>query len=77
MQRKILQVTTPTTTPFDPTGASTIDVKVGYLGNEVVSIKPEFDHCKKISLATGVALKRISDLAITEAWKSLAPTDNI
>jgi Protein of unknown function DUF111 len=30
-----------------------VDCKVGYLGAEVVSIKPEFDHCRRIALSHG------------------------
>jgi Protein of unknown function DUF111 len=30
-----------------------VDCKVGYLGAEVVSIKPEFDHCRRIALSLG------------------------
>lgn len=62
------------TTPFDA-DKSVVDVKVGYLGDEVVSVKPEFDHCQKISKSSGVPLKRISDFATSEAYKKLLELD--
>jgi uncharacterized protein (DUF111 family) len=51
--------------PFPETSRKgLVDVKVGYLDEEVISIKAEFDHCRKISEETGVPLKDISELAI-------------
>ena len=59
-------------TPFiDQERQGKVDVKVGYLGDEIVSVKPEFDHCKAISVATSVPLKRISDVTIQEFYKTL------
>ena len=59
-------------TPFiDQERQGKVDVKVGYLGDEIVSVKPEFDHCKAISVATNVPLKRISDVTIQEFYKTL------
>ena len=41
-----------------------VDVKIGYLGDrEVVSIKAEFDHCKSVSIETGIPIKTIADRA--------------
>jgi uncharacterized protein (DUF111 family) len=58
-------------TPFiDETRKGMVDVKIGYLKDEIVSVKPEFDHCKAIALATNVPLKRISDAAIQEFYTS-------
>jgi uncharacterized protein (DUF111 family) len=39
-----------------------VDCKVGYLGVEVVSIKPEFDHCRSIALAHGRDKLTISNI---------------
>ena len=50
-------------TPFDE---STIAVKVGYLGDEVVSIKPEFEDCARISRATNVPIKQVADHAVRQ-----------
>ncbi|KAI2504764.1 Protein of unknown function DUF111 [Fragilaria crotonensis] len=47
-----------------------VDVKIGYLGDEVVSVKPEFDHCRAISVATDVPIQRIVDAAIREWTKT-------
>jgi uncharacterized protein (DUF111 family) len=46
-----------------------VDVKIGYLGDEIVSVKPEFDHCRAISVATGVPFRRIAEVAIEEFYK--------
>jgi uncharacterized protein (DUF111 family) len=59
-------------TPFvDEERRGMVAVKVGYLKDEVVSVKPEFDHCKAISVQTDVPLKHISDFATAEAYKQL------
>lgn len=53
--------------------ATLVKVKVGYLGkDEVVSIKPEYDDCKQISLATGETLQRISERVVRLAQEQLA-----
>jgi len=52
-----------------------VDVKVGYIGRKVVSMKPEFDHCKAIYLETGVSIKKVSDSAIQEATRILEDDD--
>jgi uncharacterized protein (DUF111 family) len=58
-------------TPFiDETRKGRVDVKIGYLKDEIVSVKPEFDHCKAIALVTNVPLKRISDAAIQAFYTS-------
>jgi uncharacterized protein (DUF111 family) len=44
-----------------------VDVKIGYLGEEVVSIKAEFDHCRIISLETGIPIKVVSDSVVGQA----------
>ena len=48
-----------------------VDVKVGFLGSEVVSVKPEFDHCRAISVATNVPIQRVFDAAVQEWTKRL------
>jgi uncharacterized protein (DUF111 family) len=40
-----------------------VNVKVGYLADKVVSIKAEFDDCRRISLATGEPIRDVSDCA--------------
>jgi len=44
-----------------------VDVKIGYLGEEVVSIKAEFDHCRMISLETGIPIKVVSEFVVDQA----------
>jgi len=68
LRRKFLKIQTPY---IDEQLKGIVDVKVGYLNMEVVSLKPEFDHCKVISLNTGVSIKRVSDYATAEAYKHL------
>ena len=35
-----------------------------------VSVKAEFDHCRELSLETGVPIQQIAAFAVQEAWKS-------
>ncbi|GFH58880.1 hypothetical protein CTEN210_15356 [Chaetoceros tenuissimus] len=48
-----------------------INVKVGTLGSENVSLKAEFEDCKKISIETGIPIKAISDLAVQLAKQKI------
>jgi len=41
-----------------------VNVKIGKMGDEVISVKAEFDDCKAICEATGVALKTIANAAV-------------
>ena len=41
-----------------------VNVKVGKLGSENISLKAEFEDCKKISMETGIPIKAISELAL-------------
>jgi uncharacterized protein (DUF111 family) len=41
-----------------------VNVKVGIMGNRTVSVKAEFEDCKRIGSATGVPIKFIADDAI-------------
>lgn len=68
LRRKFIQIQTPY---GDYECQGVVDVKVGYLNNEVVSVKPEFDHCRAISVISGVPLKRVSDFVTAEAYKQL------
>ena len=44
-----------------------VDVKVGYLGEDVMSVKAEFDHCKEICREAGVTIQSVSDQAVQRA----------
>lgn len=48
-----------------------VDVKIGYLGDEVVSMKAEFDHCKSIAEGSKVGLQEVSNAAIREVQSIL------
>jgi len=41
-----------------------VNVKVGKIADEVVSVKAEFEDCKAISESTGAPLKRVADSAV-------------
>jgi hypothetical protein len=48
-----------------------VDVKVGYLGDEVVTTKAEFEHCKEISEAVDVPIQRIAAQATQKVQEEL------
>lgn len=51
-----------------------VDVKLGILGQEIVTISAEFDHCKRVADATDTPLKVVSESAI-ELAKHMALQD--
>jgi uncharacterized protein (DUF111 family) len=67
LRRSFASVQTPY---LDQERQGMVDVKIGYLGDEVVSVKPEFDHCRAISLATNVPVQKIVEAAIHEWTKT-------
>ena len=48
-----------------------VNVKVGYLGRDVVSLKAEFDHCRTISLSIKEPISVIADAAVQLARMQL------
>lgn len=46
-------------------------VKIGYLENEVVSVKAEFDDCARISRETNVPIQQVADYATQQAHVQL------
>jgi hypothetical protein len=68
LPRSLITVVTPYQ---NTTRAGQVNVKVGYLNNEIVSMKAEFDHCREISEETGITLKNISDTAVRLALEQL------
>ncbi len=58
LRREIQSVTTP---------HGPIDVKLGYLGDELVQSSPEFESCKALAQKTGVPVKDIYRLATTSS----------
>jgi len=59
-------------TPFvDPKHDGCVDVKISYLGDEVASVKAEFDQCKDISMHTQVPLKRIAEFATRKVLEDM------
>jgi uncharacterized protein (DUF111 family) len=54
-----------------------VDVKVGTFKNgDLISVKAEFDHCKEISVETGVPLKLISGYAVQKVHESYETKNN-
>ena len=77
LRRQVLQVpvdqalSSAASATIDATSA-TVDVKVGYLGdNEVVTAKAEFDHCYRIATKTGEPIHKIANLAVKKAEEAL------
>jgi len=69
-------------TPFDDNKRNgRVSVKLGYYFNhdsnikQVVSVKAEFDHCREISLETGVPIQQIAACAVQEACKTSTQQD--
>lgn len=58
-----------------PVPSYPVRVKIGYLGEEAVSIKPEFDDCRSISLTTGVSIQEISNQIIHQTRLQLQDDD--
>lgn len=71
LRRKFLSIQTPY---IDSTYNGIVSVKVGYLGEEVVSVKAEFDHCRAIALEKGVPLEQISNFVVQQAFLQLKET---
>lgn len=71
LTRKIIKVQTMYGADLYDANNGQVDVKVGFLNSDVVSIKAEFDHCKIISERTGTPLKFISEYAVDKAKKQL------
>ena len=68
LRRSFVQVQTPYT---ETKREGVVDVKVGTFKNgDLISVKAEFDHCKEISLETGVPLKLISGYAVQKVLQS-------
>ena len=64
---------TPRTEWIDTEREGKVDVKVAMLGDEVVSMKAEFDHCRIISLATDVPIQTVAEQAVRRAREQLEP----
>jgi uncharacterized protein (TIGR00299 family) protein len=64
LRRSFLSVQTPFSE--DP-----VQVKVGYLGKEVVSAKAEHDDCARISRESNVPINQVADCAIQQAHAQL------
>ena len=68
LQRKMLSVQTKWE---DSKSKGKVNVKVGYLGAEMLSMKAEFDDCQQISLATGEPVQLIADTAVRLAREQI------
>ncbi len=72
LKRKFIKVQTVYGAANEIARNGIVDVKLGFLGEEVVSMKAEFDHCKLIASETGIPLKEIADNAIKLAREQLS-----
>jgi hypothetical protein len=70
LNRTLVTVTSKTWSS-DEAKAMRVDVKVGYLGGEVVSMKAEFDHCVRIAKSLDVPVRAIADEAVQLAKQQL------
>ena len=57
-RRKLHRAVREVQTPYGQ-----VSVKIGRLDGKIVQAAPEFEHCKKVALETGVALKTVYDAA--------------
>jgi len=71
LNRNVIEVQTIYGVSNDKARGGLVDVKIGMLGSEIVSIKAEFDHCRLISEETGVPIKLIADFATKAAQDKL------
>jgi uncharacterized protein (DUF111 family) len=46
-----------------------VSVKIGWLGEDAVTIHPEFEHCKRISKDSGIPIKVVMDAARTQVLR--------
>jgi uncharacterized protein (DUF111 family) len=54
-----------------------IRIKVGTIGNEIISIKPEYEDVRKASDENGLPLKDVMDAAKEVFMKDLNKSDNL
>jgi uncharacterized protein (DUF111 family) len=74
LRRSFVQVQTPYT---ETKREGIVDVKVGTFKNgDLISVKAEFDHCKEISVETGVPLNLISGYAVQKVFESYETKNN-
>ena len=53
-----------------------VKVKIGYLGEEVVSVKAEFDDCAEISRETNISIQQVADYATLQAHTQIQGMKN-
>lgn len=72
LHRKMIQVQTLYGVGNKDALDGIVNVKLGLMGDEVVSVKAEFEDCKAISEATGVPIKKIADCATSKAQEQIS-----
>jgi len=50
-------------------------VKVSFLGREILNVKPEFEDCKRIASQTNLPLKEVARALAEEGWKKMLGGD--
>ncbi|CAB9517418.1 Pyridinium-3,5-bisthiocarboxylic acid mononucleotide nickel insertion protein [Seminavis robusta] len=74
-------VVTAQTSYVDTSREGQVDVKIGYMGGpnhnntNVVSVKAEFDHCRDISLETGIPIQQVAAEAVHIAYTNINKMD--
>jgi hypothetical protein len=62
LSREMIEVTLP---------SGTARVKLGYFAGELVQISPEYEDCRRLSLASGPSLREIYRQAVSEALRMI------
>ncbi len=47
-----------------------VRIKVGYINGRIINAQPEFEDCRKVSDTTGIPLKKVLQMAISEIMKA-------
>lgn len=47
-----------------------IDIKVGTIGKDVISVKPEYEDVKRVAEVTGRQLKDVTDIVLQQFWNN-------
>ena len=71
LHRKIVRVQTMYGVGNESSLDGIVNVKLGFMGEEVISVKAEFEDCKAISEMTGVPIKTIADEAVKKAEEQI------
>ena len=60
---------------FEGEAAGEVSVKLGWLGERLVSAVPEYEACRRLAESSGMPLRRVYELAQAAAASLLSGTD--